>query len=68
MRIVDESRYNMRIYLNRNWDFNGEKVTIPHTCRETPFHYFDERIYQHNSAYRRVILPEKHWKEKRINL
>lgn len=46
----------MRIYLNRDWQFtpqfspallqpggvHTETVTIPHTCREMPFHYFDE--------------------------
>ena len=49
----------MRIYLNRDWDFREEfseglfdasfgtkKVSIPHTCKETPFHYFDESEYQ----------------------
>lgn len=48
----------MRKYLNRDWNFTEEykeslfdiaydwtkfkKVSIPHTCKETPFNYFDE--------------------------
>ena len=52
----------MRKYLNENWIFTEEfteellkenslisgmkQVRLPHTCKETPFHYFDEHIYQ----------------------
>ena len=50
-----------RIYWNRDWkftteyskeilkkEFEGElqSVALPHTVAETPFHYFDECIYQ----------------------
>ena len=58
----------MKIYLNRDWDFTEHfsdslfsgpqgttKVTIPHTCKETPFHYFDESTYQMVSGYRKVL-------------
>ena len=52
----------MRQYINDNWMFTenftedliremgaGQEMTpvrLPHTCKETPFHYFDEQIYQ----------------------
>ena len=58
----------MRIYLNRKWDFNGENVTIPHTCKETPFHYFDESEYQMVSNYQREIEVPKEWEGKQILL
>ena len=50
-----------RIYMNRDWQFTEEyteellqpeytgayeQVSLPHTVKETPFHYFDEAIYQ----------------------
>ena len=58
----------MRIYLNRNWIFNGENVTIPHTCKETPFHYFDESEYQMISTYQREIDVPNEWNEKNVLL
>ena len=52
----------MKQYINDNWGFTEEfnedliqkiggsfqmqKVRLPHTCKETPFHYFDEHIYK----------------------
>ena len=72
-----------RIYWNRDWQFTtayceellekgfvGElqKVTLPHTVAETPFHYFDESIYQMISGYRKVFVPEESWKEKQVLL
>ena len=58
----------MKIYLNRDWDFTEvfserlfdcpwgtKKVSIPHTCKETPFHYFDEQEYQMISGYRKEL-------------
>ena len=73
---------NQRIYLNEDWLFTEQfqnnilgpeypeetlqHVRIPHTCKETPFHYFDESIYQMVSGYRRHLqIPEK-WQGKRI--
>ena len=49
-----------RLSLCRDWEFTErfseafskglacETVTVnlPHTCRETPYHYFDDQIYQ----------------------
>ena len=72
-----------RIYLNRDWefttkfteelltkDFAGETVTVtlPHTVAETPFHYFDESIYQMVSGYRKIFVPEDTWREKQVLL
>jgi len=73
-----------RIYLNNDWcfseDFKPEmiavdyddssmqEVRIPHTCKEIPFHYFDEHIYQMVSGYRRRIEAPLEWKGKCILL
>ena len=36
-----------------------QSVRLPHTCRVTPYDYFDESIYQMVCGYRRVIeVPE----------
>ena len=66
-----------RIYLNKGWrfcekydaaitklDFDDskmEEIRLPHTCKETPFHYFDEHIYQMISAYRKKLNVPKSW-------
>ena len=73
-----------RIYMNDGWRFTehfSEKLTeagfddsaleivrLPHTCREVPFHYFDEEIYQMVSGYRRVLSVPESWKGKRVLL
>lgn len=73
-----------RIYLNDGWRFDevyGEEkikrefddsgfkeVRIPHTCKETPCHYFDEQIYQMVSVYRRNLHVPKNWEGKVIAL
>ncbi|MCR5214306.1 MAG: glycoside hydrolase family 2 protein [Eubacterium sp.] len=73
-----------RIYLNNDWRFaeefrqemsdinynfnDMESVRIPHTVKETPYHYFDENIYQMISGYRRVFEAKEEWKGKRIIL
>ena len=73
-----------RIYLMREWNFcesfseemisqpmaseNAVSVSLPHTCKETPFHYFDEHIYQMVSCYQRIIVPEEAWKDKVVLL
>ena len=67
-----------RQYLNNDWQFTRsysdalhtktadtaamETVRLPHTTVETPFHYFDESIYQYNSAYRRILKAEESWR------
>ena len=72
-----------RIYWNRDWkftteyseeilkkEFEGElqSVALPHTVAETPFHYFDESIYQMVSGYRKTFVPEEDWRDKQILL
>ena len=73
-----------RIYLNNDWKFAEQfeasmteaayddsamqNVRLPHTCKETPLHYFDEHCYQMISGYRRVIEAEKEWEGKKILL
>ena len=56
-----------RKYLNNDWKFTEnadseptESVRIPHTCREIPYHYFDEMECQMLCKYERAlyILPE----------
>ena len=65
-----------RIDLNRDWlftedheDFSGAvRVSLPHTCRETPYDYFDESAYQMVCAYRRTIDAPEAWAGKRVFL
>ena len=75
---------NNRIYLNEDWLFTEhfedsltgtdypentlQAIRIPHTCKETPFHYFDESIYQMVSGYRRHLHIPTEWQGKRILL
>ena len=69
--------------LNRGWTFTetfneaflkGEvipglkEIELPHTCRETPFHYFDESIYQMVCGYRRFLSVPHEWEGKRVIL
>ncbi len=63
----------MKIYLNRDWYFtnpssSGQKVSIPHTCKETPFHYFDESEYQMISSYQKELEIPEEWKNKQVLL
>lgn len=73
-----------RYYLNDNWKFSEEysedmrtenyddsymtDVRIPHTCKELPYHYFDESEYQMVSGYRKKIAIPQEWEEKVILL
>lgn len=36
-------------------DVTVEQVRLPHTCKVTPFHYFDESIYRMVCGYRRRL-------------
>ena len=61
------------IDINDNWEFtpvfdsdflkgagNTEQVRLPHTCKVTPYNYFDENIYQMVCGYRkRLDLSER---------
>ncbi|MBR1847880.1 MAG: glycoside hydrolase family 2 protein [Lachnospiraceae bacterium] len=73
---------NQRIYLNRDWRFretfqeedcntamrDGEIVQIPHTVKETPFHYFDESLYQMVACYQKELDIPAEWKDKELRL
>ena len=71
------------IDLNRDWEFcpeysdaflagkavaGLEPAELPHTCRETPFHYFDESVYQMVCGYRRTLPVPADWAGKRVLL
>ncbi len=72
----------MRIDLNKNWSFiekftepflagdsGGEtSVDLPHTCKQTPFDYFDESIYQMVCGYAKTIEAPPEWEGKRVFL
>ncbi|MFI3200848.1 MAG: glycoside hydrolase family 2 TIM barrel-domain containing protein [Eubacteriales bacterium] len=45
-----------------------QPVSIPHTCVITPYHYFDESIYQMVSGYRKVFYAPMKWKDSMIFL
>ena len=71
-----------RIYWNDGWKFNEsyenemreavyqddawESVRLPHTCRETPFHYFDESSYQMECCYRKHFFAPMEWKDQTV--
>lgn len=71
-----------RYYLNDNWKFCEEyveemtnityddskmvDVRIPHTCKELPYHYFDESEYQMLCGYRKMVWIPREWQEKVI--
>lgn len=70
-----------RFELNRAWEFTehfdgaflrGEgaavSVELPHTCRETPYDYFDEGAYQMLCGYRRTLRVPEDWAGKRVFL
>ena len=71
-----------KIYIDRDWKFrptfreedittvmrDGDVVTIPHTVAETPFHYFDESIYQMVACYQRTMVIPEPWKGQTIFL
>ena len=57
-----------RIYLNNDWhfafDYNSSEtveVRIPHTVKETPYHYFSENEYQTVSRYERTLFAPLEW-------
>ncbi len=63
----------MRIYLNNGWTFtdgNGksESVRLPHTVKEIPYDYFDEKDYQMVCGYRRDLDIPAEWAGKKLLL
>ena len=69
---------NQRIYLNNDWYFTEDwsrldddglqKVRIPHTCKELPYHYFSDQDYQMVSGYRRTLDVPEEWRGKNLLL
>lgn len=73
-----------RIYLNDGWNFTKEykegfektfhagegtvEVRLPHTCAETPFHYFDEGVYQMVCGYQKKLFIPEEYQGKRVIL
>ena len=73
-----------KITLNNGWKFSQqflpemseegfddssmETVRLPHTCKELPLHYFDERDYQMVSGYRKKFFVAPEWKGKKVYL
>ena len=71
------------MYINRNWQFvpefkeellqcqcwsEAQNITLPHTVKETPFHYFDEHEYQMISGYHYVLDVPEFWENKVVLL
>lgn len=64
-----------RVYLNNDWKFSFDhnssesiSVRIPHTVKETPFHYFSEDEYQTVSRYERSFFAPEEWADKKVLL
>jgi beta-galactosidase/beta-glucuronidase len=72
MNLNNDWRYDKTFHeemLQNSYDESAmEAVRLPHTNVETPFHYFDEKIYQFVSCYRKHIGVKDEWKGKRILL
>ena len=62
----------MHYAINNNWIFNpefknenintlmsGQEIMIPHTVKELPLNYFDEKTYQFVSCYRKAFDLKK---------
>lgn len=45
-----------------------DEVRLPHANVETPYNYFDDKIYQFVSCYRRRFKAEPEWKGKQVLL
>ena len=73
-----------RLYWNNDWKFaetweeamkeavypenEMEDVRLPHTCKELPYHYFDEHAYQMLCGYRRHFMALEAWQGKSVEL
>ncbi|MDD7267851.1 MAG: glycoside hydrolase family 2 TIM barrel-domain containing protein [Lachnospiraceae bacterium] len=74
----------MKIAWNREWEFTPtfsaeflagkaeaaevQTVELPHSGVETPFHYFDEGIYQMVAGYRKTLFAPEDWQDKTVLL
>lgn len=74
-----ESNVSNRLYWNDNWKYlekyrddstweNACTVRLPHTTKETPYHYFDEKVYQTLCAYRKTFYAQEAWRGKHVFL
>ena len=70
----------MRTYINDNWLFTEQftaslileagsneqmqSIRLPHTCKEVPLHYFNEKEYQMVSGYQRTLFAPEEWEGK----
>lgn len=66
---------NDRKYLNNEWKFTEDaetdatvSVRIPHTCKEFPYHYFNESKCQMRCKYERPLFILDEWKGKTLLL
>ncbi len=71
-----------RLMLNDGWVFSpgwsedmidkpmriGQKVRIPHTVRELPFHYFKDDAFQGTCAYQYQLEVPMEWRDGRVLL
>lgn len=58
-----------RIYLNRDWTFNGkENVCIPHNGKDLNYNYCNEDDYQFISTYEKEIFIDEKYKNKHLFL
>ena len=73
-----------KLYWNNDWKFaetweeamkeavypenEMEDVRLPHTCKELPYHYFDEHAYQMLCGYRRHFMAPEAWQGKSVEL
>lgn len=80
LKMQEGAGMKTRYYLNDYWKFLEEyseemivqeyddshmaDVRIPHTCKELPYHYFDESEYQMVSGYRKKLIIPQEWSEK----
>lgn len=54
-------------YLQRDCDESHFiDVQLPHTVKELPYHYFDEKIYQFHSCYRKKFAVSPHLQGMRL--
>ena len=72
INLNDGWRYRKEFHkemLEPGYDENeAEEVRLPHTSIVTPFHYFDEEIYQFISCYRRCLYAKEEWRNRQVLL
>ena len=53
---------------NNNWIFENSEVCLPHNAIELPFNYFDEKTYQREFIYEKIIIPNSTWDNKEVSV